>query len=139
VYGGERAECETTPLPGSIGEALAASGYIIASCNVGASRVWDSSMTVTSTKEPAIDTYGYHFQWGNNFGFDARPIANAPAPNSGTELVNTEGYGPNNYYSRDIFVKVTSTGSVDLSYDWSYSGDYKTRNNNLRGDVTNTS
>ncbi|MDR2541340.1 MAG: hypothetical protein LBD11_06360 [Candidatus Peribacteria bacterium] len=105
----ERADCETTPLGGAIGAALAASGYVIAGCNVGALTGWNpSTMTPTIVNTTTSATYGYHFQWGNNFGFDARPGASVVLSNM-DEYVDTLNYGPlsGGYYSRDIFVRVT--------------------------------
>jgi hypothetical protein len=48
--------CETEALTGAAAEYLAASGYTIASCNVGA-----------LSAGTGVDAYGYHYQWGNNF------------------------------------------------------------------------
>ncbi|MFA5916951.1 MAG: prepilin-type N-terminal cleavage/methylation domain-containing protein [Candidatus Gracilibacteria bacterium] len=83
-------------------------GYTIAACNIG-----------TSIAGTGTSSYGYYFQWGNNYG----SVAGGPTI---TTLVDASGYNPPNYYSSTGFIL---TGGID----WTI-----TKNDNLWGDTYNT-
>ena len=76
----------------------------------------------------ATDTWacGYHYQRWNNYWFAPNFNSNGTFPNGETattnETVDTTWYWPWNFYSGNIFRKITSS-----PYDWS-----TTRNDNLR-------
>ena len=81
--------------------------------------IMDRNLGATSNDITSSDSYGYHYQWGNNYGFpsDGSEIT------TGSEQVDASSYGPSNPYSSDTFIIRSSS-----PYDWS-----SVQNDNLRG------
>ena len=84
----------------------------------------DRNLGATSTDLSSLDSDGYFYQWGNNFGFDTN-VANIQFTTSKEDVSE---YGPDNYYYYgEKFIKQT---------DWTTSA-----HQNLRGgegdDVSN--
>lgn len=75
----------------------------------------DRNLGATSNDINSPDSYGYHYQWGNNYGFPS----DGEITTSSTQ-VNASSYGPRNPYSSDTFI----IGNED----WS-----SVQNDNLRG------
>ena len=77
--------------------------------------IMDRNLGATSNDITSPDSYGYHFQWGNNHGFpsDGSEIT------TGSEQVDASSYGPRKPYSSDTFI----SGKPD----WS-----SVKNDNLR-------
>lgn len=78
----------------------------------------DRNLGATSNDITSSDSYGYHFQWGNNYGFPY----DEEITTSSTQ-VDASSYGPSTPYSSDTFIIRTSS-----PYDWS-----SVQNDNLRG------
>ena len=76
----------------------------------------DRNLGATSNDITSSDSYGYHFQWGNNYGFPS----DGSMITTERELVDTSSYGPRKPYSSDTFIVGNS--------DWS-----SVQNDNLRG------
>ena len=88
---------------------------------------WTDSITMLdrnlwATSTWGTDSYWYHFQWWNNYGFDWRNV-----PDHAVWQVNAENYGWYHPYSSNIFLKLNRNwDSSNNSYLWWYDedGDY---------------
>ncbi len=98
-----------------VSDGTPANTYVIADRNVGAT---EAGLWTTS--------YGYHFQWGNNYGFPSSPALYTP---NSTWLVDTSTYNWTNPYSNSTWIY----GIWLQRYDWSLY-----QNDNLRWNTTNT-
>lgn len=77
----------------------------------------DKNLWATSTDTTSSDSYGYYYQWGNNYGFP-----NSWSVTTSYSSVNASSYWPNNPYSDSTF---------RLLENWETS-----YNTNLRWDAT---
>lgn len=75
----------------------------------------DRNLGATSLDLSSLDSDGYFYQWGNNFGFESDTSKNQTS----TTKVDASTYGPENPYYGEKFIKQT---------DWTTSS-----NLNLRG------
>ena len=79
----------------------------------------DKNLWAISTDTTSSDSYGYYYQWGNNYGFP-----NSWSVTTSYSSVNASSYWPNNPYSDSTF---------RLLENWETS-----YNTNLRWDTTDT-
>ncbi len=78
--------------------------YTIQACNVGS--------TIAGT---GPDSYGYHFQRGNNYGFSGTVGTDFPAS---TSTADASMYGPTNPYSSNTWIKVSPWDSSNNMNLW---------------------
>lgn len=95
--------------------------WLISLSSDGSTRytIADKNLWATSTDTTSSDSYGYYYQWGNNYGF-----SNSWSVTTSYSSVNASSYWPNNPYSDSTF---------RLLENWE-----KSNNNNLWGDATDT-
>jgi len=86
--------------------------------------LWASTNDISSP-----DSFGYHFQWWNNYGF-----ANNVTPQTSTTQVNASSYWWSNPYVGNIFIKANNWDSSNNSNLWWWVSDFS---NNWSENTTN--
>jgi len=89
--------------------------------------IMDRNLGATSNDITSEDSYGYHYQWGNNYGFPHNEgITTLPTK------VDTSSYGPSNPYSSDTFItKYANWSSVLNNNLWWWMSDSENNNRGL--------
>ena len=67
--------------------------------------IMDRNLWATSTGVDSSDSYGYYFQWWNNYWFPSDPNASITTSNT---KVDASWYWPWNYYSSSTFITISS-------------------------------